>query len=124
MAMDGLAGVLETMEAAEYPSEIVSGGGTGTYFASATRPPLNETQAGFLHARGRFPSRLGARVRGGHDADRVGVSRQADVAVIDTGEKGSNTEDEPPPLLDSTASITFVHEEHMGLAWRLPATAG
>lgn len=115
VAMDRLAGAVERLESAGYPCEIVSGGGTGTYFVSAAGPPLTETQAGSYMVMDAFHGRLVPEFEPAMTVIGSVISRHDDVAVVDIGEKGVNSEDEPPRLLDETGSIAFIHEEHMGI---------
>jgi D-serine deaminase-like pyridoxal phosphate-dependent protein len=116
VAMDRLAGAVERLESAGYPCEIVSGGGTGTYFVSAAGPPLTETQAGSYMVMDAFHGRLVPEFELAMTVIGSVISRRDDIAVVDIGEKGVNSEDEPPRLLDETTSIAFIHEEHMGIA--------
>jgi D-serine deaminase-like pyridoxal phosphate-dependent protein len=119
-AMDRLADAVALLESAGYPCEIVSGGGTGTYFVSAAGPPLTETQAGSYMVMDAFHGRLVPEFETALTVIGSVVSHRTDVAVVDVGEKGVNAEDEPPQLLDCTASISFIHEEHMGLVDEVP----
>ena len=121
VAMDRLAGAVDLLESAGYPCEIVSGGGTGTYFTSAAGPPLTETQAGSYMVMDAFHGRLVPEFEPAMTVIGSVVSRHDDVAIADIGEKGVNSEDEPPRLLDERMSIAFIHEEHMGITGeRLP----
>lgn len=121
VAMDRLAGAVARLESAGFPCEIVSGGGTGTYFVSAAGPPLTETQAGSYMVMDAFHGSLVPEFEPAMTVIGTVVSRREDVAIVDIGEKGVNSEDEPPRLLDSTLSISFIHEEHMGVSGgRLP----
>jgi len=120
-SMERLGVAADRLESAGYPCEIISGGGTGTYFASAAGPPLTETQAGSYMVMDAFHGNLVPEFETALTVIGSVVSRRDDVAVVDVGEKGLNSEDEPGRLLHPTAEISFIHEEHMGLVDPTPA---
>lgn len=119
-SMERLAAAVACLESAGYRCEIVSGGGTGTYSVSGSGPPLTELQAGSYMVMDAFHGRLVPEFEPALTVTGSVTSRRADVAVVDVGEKGVNSEDQPPRLLRSTASISFIHEEHMGLVDDVP----
>lgn len=115
-AMSRLTEAVHAAEAQGALCEVVSGGGTGTYFVSGAKPPLTETQAG---------SYL---VMDGYHADLVPefdqalyvvasvISRHGSSAVLDSGRKAVSTDLKPPDVLRDGTDVAFIHEEHMGLA--------
>jgi D-serine deaminase-like pyridoxal phosphate-dependent protein len=119
-AMDRLGAAVDQLESAGYPCELVSGGGTGTYFVSAAGPPLTETQAGSYMVMDAFHAKLVPEFEAALTVIGSVVSRRDDVAIVDVGEKALNGEDEPARLLAPSGAISFIHEEHLGLADAAP----
>lgn len=114
-AMERLAEAVALLRADGHACEIVSGGGTGTYFVSAAGPPLTETQAGSYMVMDGFHGTLVPEFELAMTVIATVVSRSGPLVVLDTGRKAVSTDLEPPrPLLDG-AEIAFMHEEHMGL---------
>jgi D-serine deaminase-like pyridoxal phosphate-dependent protein len=120
-SMDRLASAAARLASGGYPCEVVSGGGTGTYYVSAAGPPLTETQAGSYMVMDAFHGNLVPEFETALTVIGSVISRRDDVAIVDVGEKGLNSEDEPARLLRQGAAIGFIHEEHMGLVDASPA---
>lgn len=115
VAMERLAATVGLLRSDGHACEIVSGGGTGTYFVSAAGPPLTETQAGSYMVMDGFHGALVGEFELAMTVIATVVSRSGTLAVLDSGRKAISMDLEPPrPLLDG-AQIAFVHEEHMGL---------
>lgn len=114
-AMERLAEAVSILRAGGHACEIVSGGGTGTYFVSAAGPPLTETQAGSYMVMDGFHGLLVPEFEIAMTVIATVVSRSGSLAVLDTGRKAASMDLEPPrPLLDG-AEMAFINEEHMGL---------
>jgi 3-hydroxy-D-aspartate aldolase len=113
-SMERLARAVEKLESHGLTCEIVSGGGTGTYFASATGPPLTETQAGSYMVMDGFHGRLVPEFETAMTVIGTVISRSEDLAVLDTGQKAVSPEPEPK-LVGPEGSIAFIHEEHIGV---------
>ncbi len=114
-AMERLAEAVALLRSDGHACEIISGGGTGTYFVSAAGPPLTETQAGSYMVMDGFHGMLVPEFELAMTVIATVVSRSGSLAVLDAGRKAVSMDLEPPwPLLDG-ASVAFVHEEHMGL---------
>jgi D-serine deaminase-like pyridoxal phosphate-dependent protein len=115
-AMERLAEAVALVRADGHACEIVSGGGTGTYFVSAAGPPLTETQAGSYMVMDGFHGALVPEFELAMTVIATVVSRSGPLVVLDSGRKAVSADLEPPrPLLDG-ADVVFMHEEHMGLA--------
>jgi D-serine deaminase-like pyridoxal phosphate-dependent protein len=114
-AMGRLAEAVSILRADGHACEIVSGGGTGTYFVSAAGPPLTETQAGSYMVMDGFHGLLVPEFELAMTVIATVVSRSGSLAVLDTGRKAVSMDLEPPrPLLDGV-EMAFINEEHMGL---------
>jgi D-serine deaminase-like pyridoxal phosphate-dependent protein len=115
-AMERLAEAVALVRADGHACEIVSGGGTGTYFVSAAGPPLTETQAGSYMVMDGFHGALVPEFELAMTVIATVVRRSGPLVVLDSGRKAVSADLEPPrPLLDG-ADVVFMHEEHMGLA--------
>jgi D-serine deaminase-like pyridoxal phosphate-dependent protein len=114
-AMSRLAAAVALLRSDGHACEIVSGGGTGTYFVSAAGPPLTETQAGSYMVMDGLHAALVPEFELAMTVIATVVSRSGSLVVVDAGRKAISADLEPPrPLLDG-AEVAFMHEEHMGL---------
>jgi D-serine deaminase-like pyridoxal phosphate-dependent protein len=96
--------------------EIVSGGGTGTYFVSGAEPPLTETQAGSYIVMDGYHADLVTEFAQALYVSASVISRHGTLAVLDSGRKAVTTDLKPPDVLRDRTSVAFIHEEHMGLS--------
>lgn len=117
-AMSKLEEAVSVAEAAGAACAIVSGGGTGTYFASGSQPPLTETQAGSYMVMDGYHAQLVPEFEQALYVVASVVSRHDTVAVLDSGRKGVSTDLKLPDVLRDQTSIAFIHEEHLGVAIR------
>lgn len=114
-AMDDLVACVDRLAEAGFPSESVSGGGTGTYLITGANPRLTELQAGTYCLMDAFHDEL---VPGGFAvaATVMGtvISRQDSTVVLDCGRKAVGVDYTMPRLLDHPEAVTrAVAEEHM-----------
>jgi D-serine deaminase-like pyridoxal phosphate-dependent protein len=97
-----------------HPVEVISAGGTGTYFITGANPRIHEVQAGSYTL---MDSMHGALVPGGFEvamtvAGSV-LSRQGDTVVLDCGRKSVGIDFVSPPLVSHPdGEIRYYAEEH------------
>jgi D-serine deaminase-like pyridoxal phosphate-dependent protein len=97
-----------------HPVEIISAGGTGTYFITGANPRIDEVQAGSYTLMDCFHDNL---VPGGFEvamtvAGTV-ISRQGRTVVLDCGRKAVGIDFVTPPLVAyPEATIRYYAEEH------------
>jgi D-serine deaminase-like pyridoxal phosphate-dependent protein len=97
-----------------HPVQIISAGGTGTYFITGANPRIDEVQAGSYALMDCFHGNL---VPGGFEvamtiAGTV-ISRQGNTIVLDCGRKSVGIDFVTPPLIDHPeGSVRYYAEEH------------
>jgi D-serine deaminase-like pyridoxal phosphate-dependent protein len=97
-----------------HPVQVISGGGTGTYYITGANPRIHEVQAGSYTL---MDSMHGALVPGGFEvamtvAGTV-ISRQGNTVVLDCGRKVVGIDFVTPPLISHEgAEVRFYAEEH------------
>ena len=97
-----------------HPSEVVSAGGTGTYFITGANPRISEVQAGSYALMDCFHGNL---VPGGFEMALTVlgtvVSRQGHTVVLDCGRKAVGIDFVIPPLAAyPESSVRYYAEEH------------
>jgi len=97
-----------------HPSDVVSGGGTGTWYITGAHPRITEVQAGSYALMDCFHGNL---VPGGFEVAMtvIGtvVSRQDNTVVLDCGRKAVGIDFVTPPLAaHPEAEIRYYAEEH------------
>src|SRR2546422_1606175 len=97
-----------------HPSEVVSGGGTGTWYITGAHPRITEVQAGSYVLMDCFHGNL---VPGGFGVAMTilgtVISRQENTIVLDCGRKSVGIDFVTPPLAaHSEAHIRYYAEEH------------
>jgi D-serine deaminase-like pyridoxal phosphate-dependent protein len=98
----------------DHPVEIISAGGTGTYFITGANPRIDEVQAGSYTLMDCFHGNL---VPGGFEiamtvAGTV-ISRQESTVVLDCGRKSVGIDFVTPPLVaHPEATVRYYAEEH------------
>ena len=97
-----------------HPSQVVSGGGTGTYFITGAHPRITEVQAGSYTLMDCFHGNL---VPGGFEVALTVlgtvISRQGNTVVLDAGRKSVGIDFVLPPLVDHPeGQIRYYAEEH------------
>jgi D-serine deaminase-like pyridoxal phosphate-dependent protein len=97
-----------------FPSEVVSAGGTGTYFITGANPRITEVQAGSYALMDCFHGNL---VPGGFEVAltvaATVVSRQGNTVVLDSGRKSVGIDFVLPPLVAyPEGEIRYYAEEH------------
>jgi D-serine deaminase-like pyridoxal phosphate-dependent protein len=97
-----------------HPLEVISAGGTGTYFITGANPRIHEVQAGSYTL---MDSMHGALVPGGFEvamtvAGTV-VSRQGNTVILDCGRKVVGIDFVTPPLVSHPGGeVRYYAEEH------------
>jgi D-serine deaminase-like pyridoxal phosphate-dependent protein len=97
-----------------HPVQVISAGGTGTYFITGANPRIHEVQAGSYTL---MDSMHGALVPGGFEvamtvAGSV-VSRQGNTVVLDCGRKSVGIDFVTPPLVSHPGGeVRYYAEEH------------
>jgi len=97
-----------------HPSEVISAGGTGTYYITGANPRITEVQAGSYALMDCFHANL---VPGGFEAALTVlgtvVSRQDRTVVLDCGRKAVGIDFVAPPLVAYPESnVRYYAEEH------------
>jgi 3-hydroxy-D-aspartate aldolase len=97
-----------------FPSEVVSAGGTGTYFITGENPRITEVQAGSYTLMDSFHGNL---VPGGFEVALTVlgtvVSRQGNTVVLDAGRKSVGIDFVLPPMVaHPEGQIRYYAEEH------------
>jgi D-serine deaminase-like pyridoxal phosphate-dependent protein len=97
-----------------FPSEVVSAGGTGTYFITGANPRITEVQAGSYTLMDCFHGNL---VPGGFEVALTVlgtvVSRQGNTVVLDAGRKSVGIDFVLPPMVaHPEGQIRYYAEEH------------
>jgi D-serine deaminase-like pyridoxal phosphate-dependent protein len=97
-----------------HPVEIISAGGTGTYYITGANPRIDEVQAGSYTLMDCFHGNL---VPGGFEVAMtvVGtvISRQGQTVVLDCGRKSVGIDFVTPPLVaHPEATVRYYAEEH------------
>lgn len=97
-----------------HPSEVVSGGGTGTWYITGAHPRITEVQAGSYALMDCFHASL---VPGGFELAMTVlgtvISRQGNTVVLDCGRKSVGIDFVTPPLASyPDAEIRYYAEEH------------
>jgi D-serine deaminase-like pyridoxal phosphate-dependent protein len=114
VANEKLVGAADLLVANGYPCDVVSGGGTGTYFITGANPRITEVQAGSYTLMDCFHSTL---VPGGFEvalsvAGTV-VSEQGNTVVLDAGRKSVGIDFVIPPLFGASQGVVRAYaEEH------------
>jgi D-serine deaminase-like pyridoxal phosphate-dependent protein len=97
-----------------HPVQVISGGGTGTYYITGANPRIHEVQAGSYALMDSMHSAL---VPGGFEvaltvAGAV-ISRQGNTVVLDCGRKSVGIDFVTPPLVSHPeGQVRFYAEEH------------
>jgi D-serine deaminase-like pyridoxal phosphate-dependent protein len=116
-AADRLMEAVEAIGAAGIGCEIVSAGGTGTYYLTGARSGITEIQAGSYAVMDAFHESL---VPGGFEIAltvlATVISRQGEQIVLDAGRKAIGIDNMLPRLAGADSEPLFVHEEHAGFA--------
>ena len=113
-ANDKLVDAVDFLAAHGHPSEVVSAGGTGTWYITGANPRITEVQAGSYALMDCFHGNL---VPGGFEVAMTVlgtvVSRQGSTVVLDCGRKSVGIDFVTPPLAAyPEAVIRYYAEEH------------
>lgn len=97
-----------------HPVQIISAGGTGTYFITGANPRIDEVQAGSYTLMDCFHGNL---VPGGFEVAMTVtgtvISRQGSTVVLDCGRKSVGIDFVTPPLVAfPEAAVRYYAEEH------------
>ena len=113
-AMDYLGAVVDELDAAGFPSQVVSAGGTGTYDITGANPRVTEIQAGSYVCMDAFHASITPEFELALTVLATVVSRHGDTVVLDAGRKSIGMEDMLPQVVGHEATPAFLHEEHAG----------
>ena len=113
-ANDKLVDAVDYLAERGHPSEVVSGGGTGTWYITGAHPRITEVQAGSYALMDCFHGNL---VPGGFEVAMTVlgtvISRQGNTVVLDCGRKSVGIDFVTPPLAAyPDAQIRYYAEEH------------
>ena len=113
-ANDKLVDAVDFLAGRGHPSEVVSAGGTGTWYITGAHPRITEVQAGSYALMDCFHGNL---VPGGFEVAMTVlgtvVSRQGNTVVLDCGRKSVGIDFVTPPLAAyPEAVIRYYAEEH------------
>jgi D-serine deaminase-like pyridoxal phosphate-dependent protein len=113
-ANEKLIAAVDYLAGKGHPSEVVSAGGTGTWYITGANPRITEVQAGSYALMDCFHGNL---VPGGFEVAMtvVGtvISRQGNTVVLDCGRKSVGIDFVTPPLAaHPEARIRYYAEEH------------
>jgi D-serine deaminase-like pyridoxal phosphate-dependent protein len=116
-AAERLMAAVEAIGTGGIGCEIVSAGGTGTYYLTGAHSGITEIQAGSYALMDAFHESL---VPGGFEIAltvlATVISRQGEQIVLDAGRKAIGIDNVLPRLAGATSEPLFVHEEHSGFA--------
>jgi D-serine deaminase-like pyridoxal phosphate-dependent protein len=112
-AMDKLMDAVDFLAQAGFPSDIISGGGTGTYNITGAQPHLTELQAGSYVVMDAFHAQLVPGFPVALTVLGTVISRQGNRVVLDSGRKAIGSELGLPLLKDVAAATAGIAEEHL-----------
>lgn len=125
-----LVGAADEFERDGLPTEIVAGGGLGTWDITGANPRVTEIHAGSYIFSDAFHRNLVPGFDAALTVLSTIVSRHGDLAVVDCGRKSIGTDRTPPEVVGGTAAVRFehgeyfVHEEHTALELAAGSTLG
>jgi D-serine deaminase-like pyridoxal phosphate-dependent protein len=111
-AMGRLATVVQRLEQAGFPMEIVSAGGTNTHDMTGTHPRVTELQAGSYALMDAGYAPLSPKFQPALTIMATVTSRHGTNAVLDCGTKVVAIDVAPPLPKDSRFKVREVHKEH------------
>ncbi len=111
--MDKLIETVDFLAQAGFPSNIISGGGTGTYNITGAQPRLTELQAGSYVVMDAFHAQLVPGFPVALTVLGTVISRQGNRVVLDSGRKAIGSELGLPRLKDVPATTAGIAEEHL-----------
>lgn len=112
-AMDKLMETVDFLTQAGFASNIISGGGTGTYNITGAQPRLTELQAGSYVVMDAFHAQLVPGFPVALTVLGTVISRQGNRVVLDSGRKAIGSELGLPRLKDVPAATAGIAEEHL-----------
>ncbi|HVB75977.1 MAG TPA: alanine racemase [Ktedonobacteraceae bacterium] len=112
-AMDKLADAVDFLAQHGFESQIISGGGTGTYNISGAHPRLTELQAGSYVVMDAFHGQLIPGFSVALTVLGTVISRHGSRVILDTGRKTVGSELGLPQLKDVNATTAGIAEEHL-----------
>jgi D-serine deaminase-like pyridoxal phosphate-dependent protein len=98
------------------PCSVISAGGTGTYAVTGADPRVTEIQAGSYICMDVFHRQMTPEFDCAMTVLASVLSVRRDVTVLNVGRKSVGIDLALPRLLSNDAEVTFVNEEHMGVA--------
>ena len=116
-----LTGAADDFKAAGLPTEIVAGGGLGTWDITGANPRITEIHAGSYIFSDAFHRNLVPGFEPALTVQATVISRDGALAVVDCGRKSIGIDRTPPEVMDGVATVRFehgeyfVHEEHTAL---------
>jgi len=112
-AMDKLMEAVDYLADRGFASQVVSGGGTGTYNITGAHPRLTELQAGSYVVMDAFHAQLVPGFPAALTVLATVISRQGSRVVLDAGRKAIGSELGLPVVKGHTATTAAIAEEHL-----------
>jgi D-serine deaminase-like pyridoxal phosphate-dependent protein len=116
-----LVSAADEFERAGLPTEMVAGGGLGTWDITGANPRITEIHAGSYIFSDAFHRNLVPGFDPALTVQATIISRDGSLAVVDCGRKSIGIDRTPPEVIGGVASVRFehgeyfVHEEHTAL---------
>ena len=112
VAMERLLAVVDALQSAGFPVEIVSAGGTGTFDLTGRHPGVTELQAGSYVFMDSSRTDLVPDFEAGLTVLATVASRYRTTVVLDCGKKTVGVDFKPPRIVGEAARVRYVSEEH------------
>jgi len=112
IAMERLLAVVDALQSAGFPVEIVSAGGTGTFDLTGRHPGVTELQAGSYVFMDSSRTDLVPDFEAGLTVLATVASRYRTTVVLDCGKKTVGVDFKPPRIVGEAARVRYVSEEH------------
>ena len=112
VAMERLLAVVDALQSAGFPVEIVSAGGTGTFDLTGRHPGVTELQAGSYVFMDSSRTDLVLDFETGLTVLATVASRHRTTVVLDCGKKTVGVDFKPPRIVGEAVRVRYVSEEH------------
>jgi D-serine deaminase-like pyridoxal phosphate-dependent protein len=107
-----LVGAADEFDRRGLPTEIVAGGGFGTWDITGANPRITEIHAGSYIFMDAFHRNLVPGFEVALTVLGTIISRTGDLAVVDVGRKAIGIDRTPPEVVGGVAKVRFEHGEH------------
>jgi D-serine deaminase-like pyridoxal phosphate-dependent protein len=107
-----LVGAADAFAAAGLPTEIVAGGGFGTWDITGANPRITEIHAGSYIFTDAFHRNLVPGFEVALTVEAAIISRDGSMVVVDCGRKSIGIDRVPPEVVGGVAAVRFEHGEH------------